>query len=149
MYQSSRLGVSWEEDGPRDVCKVQLAHPEMHSLVQGVAQKAAKICLPPLCFSSSGYMIPSPSAMPRQLVCLGITCLLPLEEPIHPSILRERRQPNSASGSPAGERAGVGGRTTHCERKSLRGHGISHKQDINWSGTEENSTCGHRDEKSR
>lgn len=77
--------MSWEEEGPRDVCKVQLAHPEMHSLVQGVAQKAAKICLPPLCFSSSGYMIPSPSAMPRQLVCLGITCLLPLEEPIHPS----------------------------------------------------------------
>lgn len=62
--------------------KGQLARPEMHFLVQGMAQKDAKICLPSLCFSSSGYMIASPRAMPRQLVCLGILLLL---DGVHPS----------------------------------------------------------------
>lgn len=52
MYRTSRLGPSWEEEGPRGVGKMQLAHPEMHCLVQGMAQNAkmAQICkdLPPI-----------------------------------------------------------------------------------------------------
>lgn len=83
MYQSFRLGLSWEKDGPRGFARCSWLILKCDLLGQGMAQKAGKICLPSLAFPcenmgsfSLSDMIAFPCAMPRQLVCLGIACLL-------------------------------------------------------------------------